>query len=164
MNRESEECTLSLQDFVSKPYPLIIRENQNKFYIFIPKLHIFVESDTLQSAYDLCKKEKISFYNRLEFIESLHLIPPLSDVPTLRKRIDLQKIVIERFCSFVLTFVFWIFLLLIVGHQLNKSTVKINEALSPTGPEQSEKRLERFKEKIKVVAPYMREIKKAFNE
>jgi len=154
----------NLQDFIQRPYPIVVRESQSKVYLFVPKLHIFVESDTLQSAYELLKKEKASFYSRLEAIDSLHLVPELTDAPSLRKRIDIQKILVERLFSFGLTLVFWVLLLAIVGHQLTKTSFKIKEAFVPVTPEKSQERLTHFKEKLNVVAPYMKEIKKALNE
>lgn len=154
----------NLQDFINKPYPVVVRESQNKFCLYVPKLQIFVESDTLQSAYELLKKEKTSFYSRLEAIDSLHLIPELSDTPSLRQRIDIQKIFIERFFSFGMTLIFWLLILAIVGHQITKTSSKIQEAFVPVTAEKSQERLSHFKEKVNIAAPYLKEIKKAINE
>ena len=164
MNFNNEEKKLSVQDFINRPYPVILGSICEQFYIYVPKLQIYVERATMQGAYDLYQKEKANFYNRLEAIGALHLIPPLNETLGLRKRIDLQKLLIDRGASFVLTVLFWVLLLGILGHKLNKASSKINEAFVPVSVERSDARLERFKVKLDIVAPYLREIKKAINE
>jgi hypothetical protein len=155
---------ITLEEFTARPYPIIVSEKQSKICIFVPKLHLFAESDSLQSAYQALNNEKIAFYNRLSNIDSLHLIPELLDEPQFLKRLDLQKIIVERGISFVLTLVFWILILSIVGHQINKAGSKLNEAFVPVTPEKQQERMLNFKAKLDVVSPYWKEIKKALNE
>lgn len=155
---------MTIEDFMNRAYPVVVRQTGQKVCVYVLKLHIFVESDTLQSAFDICAKEKRVFYQRLEAIDSLHLIPSLNESTTFWSRIDLQKIAGERLISFVFTLLFWVIILSVAGHQVSKSVGKMNQAFMPAGDEKAEVRLERFKEKLKVVSPYIKEVKKVFNE
>lgn len=160
----NEESKLNLNDFIERAYPVIISQKSGKFQLFIPKLSLFAESDTLQGVYDLSVSEKRSYYERLAAIDSLHLIPTIDNTIRFKDRVDLIKIFSERLVSFFLTLIFWVLIILLIGHQANKAIRKMNESLGPTAPEQKEERLERFKEKLQVVAPYIKEVKKVFNE
>ncbi len=160
----NEDCKVNLDDFIGRAYPVIISQKNNRFHLFIPKLSLFVESDTLQEAFDLSVSEKKAYYERLAAIDSLHLIPSVDGNISFKDRIDLTKIFSERIVSFLLTLIFWVLIVLLAGHQINKAIRKMNESLGPTTPEQKEERLERFKEKLQVVAPYIKEVKKVFNE
>ncbi len=161
---KNAEGQMSLEEFINRPYPVVVREVKGKICLFVPKLQLFVESDTLQSAFELCQAEKKSYYNRLLAIDSLHVIPTLTESVNIWKRLDLQKTLSERLISFFFTTVFWVVIILVAGHQVNKALGKMELAFVPVEEGRSEIRLERFKEKLKVAAPYIKEVKKTFNE
>lgn len=155
---------ISLESFLNRTYPVIIKEINSKIILFVPKLNILVESNTLNEAYEIYKKEKVTFYNRLAHIEALHLIPSLSEKTNNYKQVEIKKILIERVISFFIVLIFLALISVIIGHKISKSTKKINEAFTPVTIERSDARLQRFKEKLTIAAPYIREIKKALNE
>jgi hypothetical protein len=155
---------VKIEEFIQRPYPIIIRELDRKVCLFVPQLQIFVEAETVQNAYELLKKEKLAFYKRLEEIDSLHLISEFSNNGEVKQKNNFKNLFIERALSFVMTLAFWILLLALIGHQVKKTTAKIQEAFVPVSQEKSQERLLHFKEKINIAAPYLKEIKKAFNE
>ena len=155
---------MNIDSFVKIPYPMIIQESDDKVLVFIPKLFISVEGDNLAHAYELSQFEKRKFYKRLEDIDGLHLIPKVSDIIPLRNRFDIQRILIERFFSFFLTLFLGLVLILILGNQVGKVLGKIDQAFLPASEEKKEVRLQRFKEKLEVVAPYIKEVKKVMND
>jgi hypothetical protein len=57
-----------------------------------------------------------------------------------------------------------IVLILILGGQISNLSRKINLAFAPTSKEKNETRLQRFKDKLNVLSPYIKEIKKVYNE
>lgn len=154
----------SLQDFLSTPYPIILSEKDKKFIIYVPKLQIYVEENSLDLAYEKYNKEKQSFYTRLEKIEALHLIPALNAESKILNRIEFKKVLIERFTSFIFTAIFWLLLLSVVIHQIGKGTNKVGEAFVPVEPAKQAERMQKFREKMDVLAPYIHEVKRVFNE
>ncbi|PIP95872.1 MAG: hypothetical protein COW00_10850 [Bdellovibrio sp. CG12_big_fil_rev_8_21_14_0_65_39_13] len=159
------EKLLSLDEFLSIPFPITIKETKGAIWLFVPKLNILVESNSLESAYALLKEQKVTFYQRFESIDGIDCIPRLNDFHRdFLQRIELSKVVVERLVSFVFTLFFWIFLLAIISVQLKKGSVKIRDAFDGTSPEKNEARLMRFKENLKVATPYIKEVQKLLNE
>ena len=145
-----------------------MNEKNGKFTVFVPQLSLFAEGESLQRAYDVLMSEKRAYYSRLEAVDSLHLIPELQTSSHFWKRLDLQKVFVERSISFFFTTAFWVLLVLVATNQisraLTKSVDKLQTALMPVASEKSEERFQRFQEKMKVISPYVKEVKKVFKD
>ena len=155
---------MNIENFLNTPYPLIVNETTSKVFIFVPKLFIHVEGDSLAKTFELCRQEKVNFYKRLELVDALHLIPSASDFTPIKRRFVIQKIIIERAFSFLVALFFGLIFVVLIFLALNKAVKKLDSAFTPVSDEKKEVRLQRFKEKLHVASPYIKEIKKVFNE
>ncbi len=127
-------------------------------------MSIYIDAVNSDEAFIELEKEKVNYYKRLESIDCLHLIPDLTRTSTFFRKDNIIKIIFEKTISFLLALVLSLLLLAIFFHQLNKSIVKISEAFSPVESQKKEERLIKFKEKLDVLSPYIREVKKVINE
>ena len=155
---------LSINEFKSRAYPVLVHQSSESFNLFVPSLSIYINATTPDEAFIELDKEKVKYYKRLENFDSLHLIPELTNKPSFFRKDKIIKIIFEKTISFLLALFLSLLLVAIVFHQLNKSIGKVSEAFNPVESQKKEERLDKFKEKLKVASPYIREIKKVINE
>lgn len=143
---------------------MLVQQSTESFKLFVPSLSLFIDAATPDEAFIELEKEKDNYYKRLERFDSLHLIPDLKEKSNFFRKDKIAKIIFEKTISFFLALVLSVLMVAIVFHQLNKSIGKASEAFSPVESQKKEERLTKFKERLEIVSPYIREIKKVINE